>query len=57
MPLATDGREVDMILGYDAPVGGGLGALDHGHPRRLNDLRPSTSKADVDGAPLRCGGE
>lgn len=22
MPLATDGREVDMILGYDAPVGG-----------------------------------
>ena len=22
LPLASDGREVDMILGYDAPVGG-----------------------------------
>ena len=25
LPLASDGREVDMILGYDAPVGGGGG--------------------------------
>lgn len=23
LPLASDGREVDMILGYDAPLGGG----------------------------------
>ena len=27
LPLASDGREVDMILGYDAPVGG---AAAHG---------------------------
>ena len=26
LPLASDGREVDMILGYDAPLGGGGGA-------------------------------
>ena len=25
LPLASDGREVDMILGYDAPLGGGGG--------------------------------
>jgi hypothetical protein len=25
LPLASDGREVDMILGYDAPIGAGGG--------------------------------
>ena len=24
LPLASDGREVDMILGYDAPIGGAV---------------------------------
>ena len=30
LPLATDGREVDMILGYDAPLGGQPGAVRSG---------------------------
>ena len=30
LPLASDGREVDMILGYDAPVGGGAGSIFSG---------------------------